>query len=135
MTFNREDELFPTVNVDDAPVKEEVNVSSEVAEAARDAKRKSPEKPAEKKVFFVVVLFISISYVALHFVSLPGFISYNTSILCSCSVLLVSVLNVVRCHHYVAVPFLWTVRWCFCLVVNDSYCFILWFIVWIIFSF
>lgn len=49
MTFNREDELFPTVNVDDAPIKEEVNVSSEIAEAVRDAKRKSPEKPAEKK--------------------------------------------------------------------------------------
>lgn len=52
MTFEKEEELFPTV--DDVIVKENVDVSSEVAEPVRDAKRKSPEKPADKKVGFVV---------------------------------------------------------------------------------
>ncbi|KAK1371953.1 splicing factor U2AF-associated protein 2 [Heracleum sosnowskyi] len=47
MTFEKEEELFPTV--DDAIGKENVTVSSEVAEPVPDAKRKSPEKPADKK--------------------------------------------------------------------------------------
>ncbi|KAL8111002.1 hypothetical protein AgCh_026677 [Apium graveolens] len=47
MTFEKEEELFPTV--DDAIGKENVTVSSEVAEPVPDAKSKSPEKPAEKK--------------------------------------------------------------------------------------
>lgn len=51
MTFEKEEELFPTV--DDAIGKENVTVSSEVAEPVPDAKRKSPEKPADKKVGFV----------------------------------------------------------------------------------
>lgn len=56
MTFNLEDELFPTVNVNGDTVKEEVNVSNEVVEAACGAKRKTPEKPTEKKVSFVLFL-------------------------------------------------------------------------------
>lgn len=52
MTFEKEEELFPTV--DDVIGKENVTVSSEVAEPVPDAKRKSPEKPADKKVGFFV---------------------------------------------------------------------------------
>lgn len=52
MTFEKEEEVIPTV--DDAIGKEDVTVSSEVAEPVPEAKRKSPEKPADKKVGFVV---------------------------------------------------------------------------------
>ncbi|KAK3010712.1 hypothetical protein RJ639_010925 [Escallonia herrerae] len=49
MTFLQEEELFPVVNANDASFKEEKIESDEVAEAERNAKRKSPEKPADKK--------------------------------------------------------------------------------------
>uniref|UniRef100_A0A5B7BCW9 Putative splicing factor U2AF-associated protein 2 isoform X1 n=1 Tax=Davidia involucrata TaxID=16924 RepID=A0A5B7BCW9_DAVIN len=49
MTFLQEEELFPTVETADAFVKEEVHDTSEVVEAIPDAKRKSPDKPTEKK--------------------------------------------------------------------------------------
>ncbi|CAK9148415.1 unnamed protein product [Ilex paraguariensis] len=49
MIFLQEEELFPTLKDDDVSVKEEVNDTSKVVEAKRDAKRKSPDKSAEKK--------------------------------------------------------------------------------------
>ncbi|KAK3031014.1 hypothetical protein RJ639_036864 [Escallonia herrerae] len=49
MTFLLEEELFPVVNANDASFKEEKIEGDEVAEAESNAKRKSPEKPADKK--------------------------------------------------------------------------------------
>ncbi|XP_059665641.1 splicing factor U2AF-associated protein 2 isoform X2 [Cornus florida] len=51
MTFLEEQELFPAVNAVDTAVKEQVTDTSEVmeGEAKHNAKRKSPDKPAEKK--------------------------------------------------------------------------------------
>ncbi|XP_057471327.1 uncharacterized protein LOC130760141 isoform X2 [Actinidia eriantha] len=48
MTFLQEEEVFPTVPVVDASVAEELNATSETVET-KDAKRKLPDKPAEKK--------------------------------------------------------------------------------------
>ncbi|GAV83085.1 RRM_1 domain-containing protein/DUF4339 domain-containing protein [Cephalotus follicularis] len=48
MTFLQEEEMFPTLDAVYASVKE-VNGTSEVVEAKHDGKRKSPDKPIEKK--------------------------------------------------------------------------------------
>ncbi|KAK9292103.1 hypothetical protein L1049_020061 [Liquidambar formosana] len=49
MMFLQEEEVFPTLEVADISVKEEVNGTSEVVDAKHDAKRKEPDKPEEKK--------------------------------------------------------------------------------------
>ncbi|GFZ14332.1 RNA binding (RRM/RBD/RNP motifs) family protein [Actinidia rufa] len=48
MTFLQEEEVFPTVPAVDASIGEELNATREVVET-KDAKRKLPDKPAEKK--------------------------------------------------------------------------------------
>lgn len=50
MTFLVEEELFPTTQVAEDSVKEEVNDTDKVKETKHDAKRKLPETQAEKKV-------------------------------------------------------------------------------------
>lgn len=49
MTFSVEEEIFPTIQVAEDSVKE-VNGTDVVEETKHDAKRKLPEKQAEKKV-------------------------------------------------------------------------------------
>nr|CAD1837140.1 unnamed protein product [Ananas comosus var. bracteatus] len=49
MTFAREEEIFPTSEVPDPSVPEESNVLNEKAETKLEKKRKSSEKPTEKK--------------------------------------------------------------------------------------
>ncbi|KAF8378899.1 hypothetical protein HHK36_030248 [Tetracentron sinense] len=49
MTFLEEEEVFPTLQVADTSVMEEVNGTSEGVEAKLDLKRKLPDKHAEKK--------------------------------------------------------------------------------------
>lgn len=69
MTFQQEEELFPTIGANDAFVKEDnTNTKSDVdgpvkkdSDNANEAvkangKRKVPEKSAEKKVFFSCIL-------------------------------------------------------------------------------
>ncbi|KAL7198427.1 hypothetical protein ACSBR2_020840 [Camellia fascicularis] len=50
MTFLQQEEVFPIVQDVDASLKEEINDTSEAVETKRDAKRKLPDQPAEKKV-------------------------------------------------------------------------------------
>ncbi|KAL0317547.1 UNVERIFIED_CONTAM: HIV Tat-specific factor 1 [Sesamum angustifolium] len=49
MTFVQEEEVFPTLDADHLPVKEEDNAASEVVEEKQNAKRKLPEKTSDKK--------------------------------------------------------------------------------------
>ncbi|KAF8402396.1 hypothetical protein HHK36_013351 [Tetracentron sinense] len=49
MTFLEEEEVFPTLQVAETSVKEEVNGTSEGVEAKPDLKRKLPDEQAEKK--------------------------------------------------------------------------------------
>ncbi|CAL5357240.1 unnamed protein product [Camellia sinensis] len=49
MTFLQQEEVFPIVQDVDASLKEEINDTSEAVETKRDAKRKLPDQPAEKK--------------------------------------------------------------------------------------
>ena len=53
MTFSLEEEIFPTIQVAEASVKEEVNGTDVVNEIKHDGKRKLPEKQAEKKVLLL----------------------------------------------------------------------------------
>lgn len=75
MTFQQEEELFPTVGADGIPVKEDTNTSVKanadvIAEKDTDnanelieanGKRKLPEKPVEKKVDSILCLFAYIT--------------------------------------------------------------------------
>lgn len=64
MTFAHEEEIFPTSEAPDPFVPEESNVSNEKAKTESEKKRKSPEKPTEKKVslpcFFLLSIIIII---------------------------------------------------------------------------
>lgn len=59
MTFQQEEELFPTIGADDTPAKENTNTSVVLAETDTDKtndanrKRKGPEKSVEKKVILL----------------------------------------------------------------------------------
>ena len=58
MTFSLEEEIFPTIQVAEASVKEEVNGTDVVNEIKHDGKRKLPEKQAEKKVLLLIYLLL-----------------------------------------------------------------------------
>lgn len=53
MTYLVEEEIFPTIQVAEDSVKEEVNGADLVGETKHDAKRKFPEKQAGKKVLIL----------------------------------------------------------------------------------
>lgn len=71
MTFLKEEEVFPTVNVtDDLPndevgkeklnsTEEKVNSADNVVEEKHNGKRKQPDKQVEKKVFAICPLFLN----------------------------------------------------------------------------
>lgn len=50
MIFVKEEEVFPTIKADEIPIGEEMNATTEKVETKIEAKRKLPEKQAEKKV-------------------------------------------------------------------------------------
>lgn len=54
MTYLVEEEIFPTIQVAEDSVKEEVNGTDLVGETKHDTKRKFPEKQAGKKVLIFV---------------------------------------------------------------------------------
>lgn len=56
MTFLQEEEVFPTLNNADG-IKEEANGTSGMVDAEDSAKRKKPEKSADKKVFLFLYFF------------------------------------------------------------------------------
>ncbi|XP_011077112.1 splicing factor U2AF-associated protein 2 isoform X3 [Sesamum indicum] len=49
MTFVQEEEVFPTLDADHLPVKEEDSAANEVVEEKQNGKRKLPEKTSDKK--------------------------------------------------------------------------------------
>lgn len=75
MTFQQEEELFPTIGADGIPAKDDNDTSVKVnvdALAEKDAdnaneagkangKRKVPEKPAEKKVSSIICLLVCLT--------------------------------------------------------------------------
>lgn len=62
MTFPQEEEVFPSVNADEISTKEEVTVTNLEGEAIQGVKRKSPDKPAEKKVCLVHAILYTFNF-------------------------------------------------------------------------